>query len=106
MLLILAKSLTKEGINNIKKILIFMAEQIVYEKNPHDLKYNLTQLKNILVQIFVRVPRAIQIRDFFSFIREIFFYNEMMDEVDHMLARDMLKIFNDVIKESTKHDLR
>ena len=102
-LLILANSLTTEGINNIKKILIYLQEQIALG-NPQDLKYNMTQLTAILTQIFVRVPKASQMRDFFSFLREIFFYNNMMDKVDHALAREMLKIFNQVIQESYTHD--
>ena len=40
-------------------------------------------------------------RDFFSFLREIFFYTKQMDQTDHALAMDMLSIMNDSIRRSS-----
>lgn len=33
-------------------------------------------------------------KEFFSFLREIFYHNQIMDEVDVNLAEDVLKILN------------
>lgn len=40
------------------------------------------------------MPKAIHLREFFSFLREIFYYNQQMDDVDLNLAEDVLKILN------------
>lgn len=45
-------------------------------------------------------------RDFFSFLREIFFYTKAMDLTDHALALDMLSILNDSIRRNSRHDLQ
>ena len=45
------------------------------------------------------------LRDFFAFLREIFFYTRQMDLVDHALANDILSVLHDMIRRNSKHDL-
>ena len=71
----LANSLNQESISKIKKIFIFLREN---EDNNDgiDLHHTIQLLKQILTRTFSLIPKAIQLRDFFSLIREIFFYNK------------------------------
>ena len=48
------------------------------------------------------MPNARQMRDFFAFFRDIFFYNSKLDEVDFLLANDTLAIMNDVLRKKTE----
>ena len=41
-------------------------------------------------------------KEFFSFLREIFYHNQIMDEVDVNLAEDVLKILNHSIHFKNK----
>lgn len=43
------------------------------------------------------------LRDFFAFLREIFFYGNQMDLTDHALANDILTVLNDTIRMNSKH---
>jgi hypothetical protein len=43
-------------------------------------------------------PNPLIIKEFFSFIREIFYYNENMDIIDYNLAVDCLDMFNKVLR--------
>ncbi len=36
-------------------------------------------------------------RDFFSFLREIFFFNQKLDGVDTLLAEDVLYMLNEIL---------
>lgn len=96
-LLNLSNSLNTESISKIKKIFIFLREN-EHNNDGIDLHHTIQLLKQIITKTFRLVPKAIQIRDFFSLIREIFFYNKQMDEVDYKLAEDMLTTFNDIIR--------
>ena len=62
-------------------------------------------LNEIFAHTFSRVPQAVHLRDFLAFLREIFFYSDRMDVVDHGLAEDVLKVLCNTIKRSSKHDL-
>ena len=51
-------------------------------------------MSTLLIRLFGVIPKAIHMREFFSFLREIFYHNKMMDDVDVNLAEDVLKILN------------
>ena len=46
----------------------------------------------MLVTLFGTVPRAVQLRDFFSMFREILYHAQDIDEVDFSLLEDCLHI--------------
>lgn len=82
-LLKFARSLTRESINLFKKVYIFLRESVTDPKNDTlELRKTITKLNEIFVITFSRVPQAVVIRDFFSFLREIFFYTGQMDLTD------------------------
>jgi hypothetical protein len=41
-------------------------------------------------------------RDFFAFFRDIFYYNQKLDQVDFLLVNDTLSILNDVLKKKSE----
>ena len=43
-------------------------------------------------------------REFFAFLREIFYYKDDMDEVDNNLAQDVLEILNNMLKNKSESD--
>lgn len=47
------------------------------------------QLSQVLVRVF-SVPKAGQLRDFFSFMREILYYNTRMDLIDARLLEEVV----------------
>ena len=59
-----------------------------------------SQLKELMVKILGVLPRAPIYKEFFTFMREIFYYNKDMDEVDYNLAIDTLYIMNNLMKQS------
>ena len=105
-LLKFARSLTRDSINHFKKVYIFLRESVNSAENDGlELRKTIYKLNEIFVHTFSRIPQAVIMRDFFSFLREIFFYLQQMDETDHALAMDMLTILNDCIKRNSKHAL-
>ena len=75
-LLKFARSLNREGINSFKKIYIFLREAVQDAANDGlELRKTVGKLNEIFVHTFSRVPQAVIMRDFFAFLREIFFYN-------------------------------
>jgi hypothetical protein len=48
----------------------------------------------------VAVPNPIMMKEFFTFIREIFYYDQDMDAVDFNLATDVLEILNEMLKKT------
>jgi len=52
-----------------------------------------------MVRIFSVVPKAKNYRDFFSFMREILYRNQEMDEVDANLLEDVLKILDNCLRQ-------
>ena len=70
-----ARSLTRESINYFKKVYIFLRESVASaETDGLELRKTIAKLNEIFVQTFSRIPQAVIMRDFFSFLREIFFY--------------------------------
>ena len=59
-----------------------------------------SQVKELMVKILGVLPRAPVYKEFFTFMREIFYYNRDMDEVDYNLATDTLYIMNNLMKQS------
>lgn len=59
-----------------------------------------SQLKELMVKILGVLPRSPIYKEFFTFMREIFYYNRDMDEVDYNLATDTLYIMNNLMKQS------
>jgi hypothetical protein len=59
-----------------------------------------TQMKDLMVKILGVLPRAPIYKEFFTFMREIFYYNRDMDEIDYNLATDTLYIMNNLMKQS------
>jgi len=54
------------------------------------------------LRLFSGAPKPVHLREFFSFLREIFYHNQLMDEVDVSLADDVLTILNNAIKFRSK----
>ena len=90
-----AKCLTVSGIKNIKKIMIY-----IREKEEEAAGVISSQVKELMVKILGVLPRAPVYKEFFTFMREIFYYNREMDEIDYNLATDTLYIMNNLMKQS------
>ena len=106
-LLKFARSLNRESLNHFKKIYIFLREHSGTEASDRmELAGTTNLLNEIFVHTFSRVPQAIHMRDFFSFLREIFFYYDRMDHVDHGIAEDILTVLRDMIRMNSRHDLQ
>ena len=74
-LLKFARSLTRDSINHFKKVYIFLRESVNQAENDGlELRKTIYKLNEIFVHTFSRIPQAVIMRDFFSFLREIFFY--------------------------------
>lgn len=101
-LLKFARSLTRDSINHFKKIYIFLREQVA-DNDGMELSGTIRKLNEIFAHTFSRVPQAVHMRDFFAFLREIFFYTDRMDRVDHGLAEDVLTVLRDTIRRSSRH---
>lgn len=85
------RSLKKDSINLLKKILIFLREageesKKDYGRDVHHTEVCVSQLRQVIVRVLSYMPKPQQIRDFFSFFREIFYYNKKLDEVDFLLT--------------------
>jgi hypothetical protein len=93
-----AKCLTVSGIKHIKKIMIYIREK---EEAASEMGTGVSsQLKELMVKILRVLPRSPIYKEFFTFMREIFYYNRDMDEVDYNLATDTLYIMNNLMKQS------
>lgn len=86
--------MTPEIISQIKKLFIFLREQDEYMED------SLEKMREIMIKTFAAYPDSLIIKEFFSFLREIFYYNKMMDNVDFELTKDILETMNQIIKES------
>ena len=105
-LLKFARSLTRDSINHFKKVFIFLRESITEPvADGLELGRTVNKLNEIFICVFSRVPSAVVMRDFFAFLREIFFYTDQMDETDNALANDVLKILYETIRRNSKHSL-
>jgi len=51
----------------------------------------------MIVRLFGMAPKADHLRDFFSFFREILYYQDQMDEIDVSLLEEVLVILNSSI---------
>lgn len=67
-----------------------------------DIQYIIKQMSTLLLRLFSGAPKPVHLREFFSFLREIFYHNQLMDEVDVSLADDVLTILNNAIKFRSK----
>jgi hypothetical protein len=92
-----AKCLTVSGIKHIKKIMIYIREK---EEASEAGTVVSSQIKELMVKILGVLPRAGIYKEFFAFMREIFYYNRDMDEVDYNLATDTLYIMNNLMRQS------
>ena len=105
-LLKFARVLNRDCINLFKKIYIFLRESVAAdEQDGLGLRKTISKLNEIFVMAFSRVPQAGVLRDFFAFIREIFFYTDQMDQTDFALAHDMLTVLLETLKRNSKHAL-
>lgn len=59
-----------------------------------------TSIRELMIKTLRAIPNTKLYREFFSFFREVFYYNRDMDPVDFELACDTLHIMNQVLKES------
>lgn len=57
-------------------------------------------MKHIIEKTFTTYPNPLLIKEFFSFFREIFYYNQDMDNVDFNLACDTLETMNSLLRTS------
>jgi len=83
-----------QAIKYLKKIAIFVRER------SEELKETSVLIREIIVEILSAAPNSTVYKEFFSFFREIFYYNKDMDEVDFDLACDTLQIMNQLLKNS------
>jgi hypothetical protein len=58
-------------------------------------------MREIMVRLLSVAPKTSLYKEFFGFLREIFYYNRDMDEVDFDLANDTLYILNNLLKTSS-----
>ena len=56
----------------------------------------------IIDRAFSVHPEPLLVREFFAFLREIFYYNQDMDQVDIDLACDTLEILNNLLKNRSQ----
>ena len=75
------------------------------EKNEVDPKV-IQNLKEIVSKVFSSLPNSQIFKDYFSFFREIFYYNKDMDIVDYNLACDNLEILNDLLKDGSTSNMQ
>lgn len=59
-------------------------------------------MQELVVRALSAAPAAVSYREYFSFLREIFYYSSDMDQVDFDLACDTLHTFNQVLKISSQ----
>jgi hypothetical protein len=83
-----------QAIKYLKKIAIFVRER------SEELKETSVLIREIIVEILSAAPNSTVYKEFFSFFREIFYYNKDMDEVDFDLACDTLQTMNQLLKNS------
>ncbi|CDW75265.1 beach domain-containing protein [Stylonychia lemnae] len=92
--LILAKSINTNMVKNFKKIMIYIREKVEFQ---NDFEF-IDGLKLLLEKTLAAIPNPMIYKEFFSFLREIFYYNKDMDQVDCQLAGDVLEILNNLMK--------
>lgn len=51
-----------------------------------------------MTKVLTVTSKTVIYKEFFSFFREIFYYNRDMDQVDYELACDTLQVMNNVLK--------
>lgn len=56
------------------------------------------QFKQIIIHGLYQISNPEVFKEFFSFLREIFYYNTSMDNVDFNLAIDTMEILNSLLK--------
>jgi hypothetical protein len=81
-------------------VFIFLREKS--EVDPKVIK----NLKEIVSKVFSSLPNSQIFKEFFSFFREIFYYNKDMDLVDYNLACDNLEILNDLLKDGSTSNMQ
>ena len=69
----LQRSIRPSEIQLLKKIFIFLREQQTTQSV--DIQYIIKQMSTLLIRLFGVLPKAIHMREFFSFLREIFYHN-------------------------------
>ncbi len=87
--------MTPSIIKDLKKLMIF-----IREKEDAGLLESAQLMKEIVVKVLSASSKTSIYKEFFSFFREIFYYNQDMDQVDFDLASDTLWIMNNVLKAS------
>lgn len=102
-----AQSFKKDCISQLKKILIYLREQgqqqfEEFGRDAQQTEATMGQLRQIIVRALSVSPSARQMRDFFAFFRDIFFYGNRLDEVDFLLCNDTLAILNDLLRKKTE----
>eukprot|EP00347_Sterkiella_histriomuscorum_P012473 403368442 len=93
-----SKYISVPMIKNIKKLMIELREE--FNDRP-DL---IIKLKQIIERAFQIQPNPLVFREFFGFLREIFYYNKDMDDIDNNLAQDTLEILNNLLKNKDEND--
>ena len=63
-------------------------------------------MKELIIKVLSVAPNSTTYKEFFSFFREIFYYNKDMDDVDFELACDSLHILNHVPKTSSATQIK
>lgn len=90
----LQRSIKPESITMLKKIFIFLMEHKDSICAFVDMNFTIKQFTQLIVKLFGIVPKAQQMRDFFSLLREILYYNQDIDDVDLSLLEETLQIMN------------
>jgi len=90
----LAKGMSAQHVKQVKRVMIFARER--------GLEECMTKMKELLVLLLTASPRTIIYKEFFSFFREIFYYNKDMDNVDFALACDTLQVMDSILLASKR----
>ena len=75
---------------------------IFIREKEESMKDTQSLLKDLIVKVLCACPRTLIYKEFFTFFREIFYYNKDMDKVDFELACDTLQIMNQVLETSSR----
>jgi hypothetical protein len=74
---------------------------MIHIREAEDMTPLVDKFKDILVTALSVFPRAETYTEYFSILREIFFYPDSLDEVDAKLAIDTMDIFIRTLKSQT-----
>ena len=91
----LSKCLSPPAIKLLKKLMIY-----IREKEEAGLGETAQLMKEVMVKVLGVTAKTGIYKEFLAFFREIFYYNQDMDQVDFELACDTLHVMNNLLKSA------